>query len=513
MTKKYDFVIFSMGYMWVHPSNGNITTVKVYDKAAKDEMKSYDVNSDDFYHKFALRPNRSFGPYKIATFLRQHGYSVKCIDFLNSFSLSEVDQLIEKYVSDQTLAVGFSLSFGNWQFEKFEKDFFERAELIKQRAQKRVIVGGWKNTGKNFMDQARFNVLADHVFIDRCERSLLTLLDGIKSNKIDLVFKMNKVINAGKIFPNSDEDDANLALILSKEDDDLFYGEPITVELSRGCIFDCTFCSYEKRGKKKLDYLIHEDPLYQMFKQNYENFGIVNYNAADPTVNDTVEKLEMIARVVDQLEFKPKFFSFLRSELLLRYPEQIDLLARIGYVGGAFGIESLHPQAQKSIRKKISYEDLISLLTSLNEKIPNFNSVLLMIVGLPYETKEHFEQMLNKLIERRDLISHIMMFPLFLEHTDLENIPHVSNFSLNAEEYGYVRSEVNGLGTWKNENNNMTWELANIFVREFAMKVSKMHSTPIPRGFLLGYADFLDNNDLGITLDNFAEKYKEKVLA
>jgi hypothetical protein len=54
---------------------------------------------------------RSIGAYQIANFLRQNGYTVQIIDFTDYFTSEELLTVSEKFITDQTLAVGISTTF------------------------------------------------------------------------------------------------------------------------------------------------------------------------------------------------------------------------------------------------------------------------------------------------------------------------------------------------------------------------------------------------------------------
>ena len=84
-------------------------------------------------------------------------------------------------------------------------------------------------------------------------------------------------------------------------------GETLPIEISRGCIFKCNFCSYPLNGKKKFDYLRDPALIKEELIYNYENFQTTNYFFADDTFNDSTLKLESLHKVITELPFKIKF--------------------------------------------------------------------------------------------------------------------------------------------------------------------------------------------------------------
>ncbi len=55
--------------------------------------------------------SRSVGAYRFANLLRSDANTVKVIDCLSDFTDEEIEQLLNKYVSSQTIFVGISSSF------------------------------------------------------------------------------------------------------------------------------------------------------------------------------------------------------------------------------------------------------------------------------------------------------------------------------------------------------------------------------------------------------------------
>ena len=93
--------------------------------------------------------------------------------------------------------------------------------------------------------------------------------------------------------------------------------EWLSVEFSRGCKFKCDFCNFPILGVKG-DYSRTQDDFEREMKFNYDNWGVTDYYIADETFNDRPEKIKKFADVVDeQLDFKPYFSGFIRSDLLI----------------------------------------------------------------------------------------------------------------------------------------------------------------------------------------------------
>ena len=54
--------------------------------------------------------------------------------------------------------------------------------------------------------------------------------------------------------------------------------QPLPLEVSRGCIFKCAFCSHPFLGKKSYDYIRSPESLAKEIKRNYELFKTTRYS-------------------------------------------------------------------------------------------------------------------------------------------------------------------------------------------------------------------------------------------
>ena len=69
------------------------------------------------------------------------------------------------------------------------------------------------------------------------------------------------------------------------------------IEIARGCIFKCAFAFFDLIGKRKGDWTKTEDTIYNEMMYNFEKFGTMQYMVSDELVNESVEKVQMLARI------------------------------------------------------------------------------------------------------------------------------------------------------------------------------------------------------------------------
>lgn len=204
-------------------------------------------------------------------------------------------------------------------------------------------------------------------------------------------------------------------------------------EVRLGCKFNCTFCTFEFRNAKDTN---DADPdcLYNMFNTAKHRYGITRFSAVDDTFNEDDSKIDLLLNATQRLDYTPTIIGYTRFDILMRKPEQAEKLNRAGFVGHYFGIETLHPEASKLIKKGAHKEQALDFLEYLRKTYPHWHMCSGYIVGIPLEPVEHILEVMKEIRERQ-LINSIIPVDL-----GLYNIPgnevNYSDFSKDPEKYG-----------------------------------------------------------------------------
>jgi len=332
---------------------------------------------------------RPLGAYRMRTFLESKGIRTKVIDFCNILSKQQIRSLVEKFVSNQTkflcisgtfFGAGFTGKKGHDVIYNLEsKDPIEELDDIFQEQKSKysklkIVVGGAR---ASFIDLS----CADFFINSYGEQAFLDLYND---TSIDFINYKNKNIISG--LTKMSHETYNTLM----KPEDMVNGEALTIEVSRGCIFKCAFCNFPLNGKKQRDYIRDSSSIRDELIYNYETFGVTDYILSDDTLNDSVYKLEELIPAFEGLPIK--FAAYIKPELLISQPEQIDLLVELGLIGPSFGVESLNPLTRKTIQKGFDYEKIQPALIELKEKCLKkhgaYSAEFNMIVGLPYETNQ-----------------------------------------------------------------------------------------------------------------------------
>jgi len=102
-----------------------------------------------------------------------------------------------------------------------------------------------------------------------------------------------------------------------------------------------------------------------------------------------------------------------RFDIMQAKPEQAELLDSCGFIGHYFGIETLHREASKYIRKGIHREQAFEFLRYIKTQFPHWHVCSGYIIGLPKEPMEHITET-HHLIRHERLIDAIIPVDLGL---------------------------------------------------------------------------------------------------
>jgi len=411
---------------------------------------------------------RAVGPYQVASVLRNQGYIVTVIDYfpyLLQHRHDDLLKLVDKLITDTTIWVGFSSTF----FEDIGQDFQNNPlkhhkiknfiEYVKEKNKNiKIILGGahaWKKERPE---------LVDYYVEGYADESILKLTKYLKGEDPFFMFE-NKTVSSDRTAVNFDFSNYKFSWA---DEDCINPNEVLPIEISRGCIFKCSYCSYPLNGKKKLDFIKNPKILYDHFMENYDRFGVTSYMYTDDTHNDSLEKLEhLYNNVYSKLPFKIKFSAYLRLDLLKAHPDMIPLLRESGLSSCFFGIESLNYESNKVVGKGMRLEKTVQTLNKVRTAWPNIFLQGAFIVGLPNETEETANNWLNLVTDPTFPLDRVTLNALSLSKIQGVNGYWYNDIEKFPEKYGYTYSTNQ---SWTS-NTGMTYSKAVEIQRKFGKKI------------------------------------------
>lgn len=363
---------------------------------------------------------KGMGVYRIANHLRNWGFSVKVIHSWIRITDDQFEKICDLYISEKTVAVGL----GATVLADLSKGFF--LGIPEEQSRKRfinlkqkfpwiqTIIGGAQITGASEEFISKLNFF-DWAIKGQGETSITALMNHIK-NQTDI--KTHTIVRPKIISDKTYSfDDFNQTFNTFTNDDEIVFKEALPIEIARGCIFKCKFCSYDLLGKKSGEYIKSEKMIRRELIENYERWGIKDYYVADETINDSLEKVNMLVESVSGLNFRPKFGGFMRLDLIWKYPEMADLLLEWGVEACSFGIETINDRSGRAVGKGLGTDRIESTLAHLrsvwSDKVYVNAS---FILGLKYDTAETADE-LDKWLEHQFQKLHIhkaMVKPLYI---------------------------------------------------------------------------------------------------
>ena len=248
----------------------------------------------------------------------------------------------------------------------------------------------------------------------------------------------------------------------------LDHNDILQFETRLGCKFNCTFCAYEYRNAKKVIDSTAEK-LYDFFDTAKQQYGITNYSCVDDTFNEDPSKIDTLHAAVSALDYMPTTVGYNRFDLMMHHHEQAQQLDECGFHGHYFGIETLHREASKLIRKGIRKQRAYDFMRHLRDEYPHWWTCSGYIVGIPLEPAEHVHSVMRDIRDQKLLKS---VLPVGL---GLYNIPgnehNFSEFSKNPENYGITVLETGPNANWRHDL--MTRDGATMLAQRIAAKNTK----------------------------------------
>ena len=414
---------------------------------------------------FAFYFSRNYGMHRLATELRQQGYTVLCVNYISSLGYDQFKELVDLSIGESTVAVGFSTTWMEyripsiknnqrsivsgkifssefnttdhpWYYNSMGHLFPENPEpwinYIKSKNKNiKIIAGGPKAAFYSDIKSI------DNIFIGAGETQLLDYINSLTRKGPRRIF--NRIINYDRNAQNSGWNFQE-SLTSYIEEDLLHPHEFINIEFSRGCMFNCSFCSYPLVNQTSArDIIKYKETIRDELLNNYLEWGVTKYLIIDHTFNDSTLKLQTIKEVVDSLPFKPKFWANVRIDLFAIHPEQAQLLLDIGIKEVLFGLETINARTGKLINKAHRKNSLKGLQIAKDVWGDEVYIQASMIGGLPEENTQSIEDTITWFVaEGNKLIDHLGYGPLtFITSAADESVVDVAGLDKDLSKFGY----------------------------------------------------------------------------
>jgi radical SAM superfamily enzyme YgiQ (UPF0313 family) len=359
-------------------------------------------------------PIRTLACYELASWLRQHGITVKVIDFCHLLTTDELVAITERHIDSSTLAIGVSSTF--WRdltqyMSVCEPEWVCKARERLQHHPVKWLLGGRRTHGSKVFDWTIFPNFAEDNLLKWVREHLK------KPHLPDLKFD---------IYSQS---------VIFSEDDFIMPSEALPIELGRGCMFKCKFCGYPLGGKTPGTYHRNPATIKEEFLRNYEQWGTTKYYFQDDTVNESMPKIVSLAEIAQSLPFKLEWVGYNRLDQIAVHRGMSQALRDSGLASAFFGIETFQPDAATLVGKGWNGKHGKEFLLKLREEWRGSVTWMLgLIAGIPGDTDESLMETVDW-CTKNDM--HGWHFaPLWV--TARPDKLWLSEFEKNAASYGFT---------------------------------------------------------------------------
>lgn len=442
---------------------------------------------------YTLYGGRNIAGFRLRTAAKKHGYDILSLDSSVVMLQHELLELLDSVITEKTLMLGISTVWLNGYGKPIDwiRDSF--FETVKNKFPNLSIVAGgpsgnWVKGAYTIYQNSDWIMSG---FSDIAFPKFLDLLSG----KTDHGLIYHKTLDGKKtVFSDSSHavlnpDDIETVL---EEGDGFLPHQPVPLEVSRGCIFRCSFCNHPFQGAKDYDsYIRTPDSLARELQRNYELFGTTKYILMDDTFNDSIEKLDRLKRGIEKSKIPSfQFMSYIKPELLVTKPEMIPMLKDLGIKSGFVGIESLQKSARKAVKKGMDINRVLDAIAELNSTAGSSMHGS-FIVGLPYDTKEDMFNTYEFLKSTKNQYFKSWVFHNMSFFYD-RNMQGFSEMDNNPEKFGYTLTtkKADAFADWESPwmTSKQAWDIS-AFLNKDSQNYMSIAGWYVPLAWHVGLTD------------------------
>lgn len=423
-----------------------------------------------------LGSQRYIGPYTVAFALENSGFDTIVIDYYTRHA--NFFDYFSKFLTSDTIAIGISTTFISPYYTQDEVDDlnaltsnverYNSSALVHREIadfhdwlqelrnclnaicpKAKIIIGGAKTQALLGYDQNLLKNI-DYFLWGAADGIISEVMKDIESGNGPVVIDYNnhKVIDTVSHYKTVKHCPRFNWLDKWAIQPD----EALPIEISRGCVFNCKYCHYEKKESFKKDL----EDLRLEFISNYERFGTTKYHFCDDCFNDSRAKVEAVCGMILELPFKIEWISYARVDVAIKFPETADLMVRSGARGLHWGIESLTHKVALKAGKGTPSESVKAFLQDFYEKHGRTCFVHgSFITGLPGETHETQMETIDWVINHQALhfvtVGPLKLFPYKASFDG--SAMDFSDYSRTPEKYGFKKISFNP-PDWEHETMN-----------------------------------------------------------
>ena len=235
--------------------------------------------------------------------------------------------------------------------------------------------------------------------------------DGFKEN---LPFELNRDIEN---LPLPARDLADISIFKS-HGQMRFGGQTASMITSRGCPWNCTYCSSHITMGKKYR-ILSADYVLKEIEELYYKYNVRNLVFWDDLITFDHERLKEICQGIIDRKLKIKWFCMSRTDRITL--EIAEIMKKAGCKMVCFGIESGNEETLKRIRKNVKLDVVLNSIELCRKA--GIRTQGSFILGFPWETKEQMMDSVNFSLKTKLDICIFFSFTPYPSTHEWLNIP------------------------------------------------------------------------------------------
>ncbi|MCK9458629.1 MAG: B12-binding domain-containing radical SAM protein [Proteobacteria bacterium] len=255
----------------------------------------------------------------------------------------------------------------------------EIAKKIKLKHNKQIIIGGPAAT----LSKDTIDPVFDSVFVGQAEDTILDYVKDFENNSIKKFYTQSKNVDINSLLPLRE-----ILPISYIKTDSIFSsgtsfkdGGSTSIMFSRGCPFNCAFCSSVKLYNRKINFRSLES-IKKEITQIKEVYGIHQFRVQDDTFTINRKYLKSLAELLKDLDI----YYRCSTRIDAIDDETMSWLYDSGCREIGIGIEAADNSVLAKMSKGITVEQAKNAMLAMKKypiKIRQF-----FMIGLPYDSEE-----------------------------------------------------------------------------------------------------------------------------
>jgi radical SAM superfamily enzyme YgiQ (UPF0313 family) len=365
---------------------------------------------------------RSVAGYRLRSELEKYNINLDIIDFAEyAIESGKIYDMVSTDYDRILISTNFAYT-RNTNYSYFapggEEKFIKFLQFLKTKS--KLLVAGGANIGV-------FKELYDSYFDCFVEGYGETTILKIAQDPAEFW----PLTDGARLLKSTGTPTSNIRTVF-KNSDHIQPNEMLPLEISRGCMFRCSFCSYPENGRKKNEYIRPIEEIRADILDSYYNFGVTSFRLLDDTFNESDSKVDAVCDMFDTLPFDIKLESYIRHDIFTAR-QMSRLKGRL--INFTLGLETLNDASGKSIGKGYGRQRSIEKLHEIAESMPGSYVNSGFILGLPSDTRKSLEEEI-KIIKTLPLNS-VNMYVLNIRKASPYH--YLSDFEKNYDSYGYEK--------------------------------------------------------------------------